>query len=141
MHLSSRLLTILLCTAFLTACANAKSVAQKPADAGTLRSFNAPFEDVKDAAYGALKLLRLYPEGEQDTQERHVILLARPPHGMSWGEVGRISVEKTGVLPTEVRVVYDKRTPFQFTGGEESFSRRLFERMDDILAKRTAGPK
>lgn len=139
MHSAIRPLAAILLACALAACANAKSVAQKPADAGTTRNFDAPFADVKDAAYGALKLLRLYPEGEQDSPERHVILLARPPHGMSWGEVGRISIEKSDVPPILVRVVYDKRTPFQFTGGEEGFSRRLFERMDTVLAKQTAG--
>ncbi|WP_341893979.1 hypothetical protein [Ferrovibrio terrae] len=138
MRFFKRLGTVILLAAALTACANAKSVAQKPADAGTARSFEAPFATVKDAAYGALKLLKLYPEGEQDTAESHVILLARPPHGMSWGEVGRITVEKSPTPPTMVRVVYDKRTPFQLTGGEEGFSRRLFERMDGLLAKQTS---
>lgn len=121
----------------LGACANAGTVAEKPADAGTARHFDEPYAQVKDAAYGALKLARLYPEGEQDLPDRHIILLARPPHGMSWGEVGRITIEKSSAPPTIVRVIYDKRTPFQFTGGEERFSRLFFARMDQVLATQT----
>jgi hypothetical protein len=118
----------------LAACANATTVQQVPADAGVARSFNASYDEVRAAALQGLTLLRLQPSAQNETPEGHTFMVARPPHGFSWGEVGRIIVEKSEAPPTTVRVVYERRMALQFAGGQSSFARNLFAKMDQALS-------
>lgn len=117
----------------LTACATGQSVQQKPMDAGVGRSFQAPYEQTKQAALSSLTKLKFTPVEQQERPDGYTILIGRPPHGFSWGEVGRIFVEKSADKPTIVRVVYEKRVTMQFASS--NFPRYLFRNMDEILAE------
>lgn len=125
----------------LAACANAATVQQAPADAGVMRSFDATYDQVRAAALGGLTLLRLQPSTQSETTEGHMILVARPPHGFSWGEVGRILIERSSAPPTTVRVLYEKRLTVQFAGSQSAFARNLFAKMDEVLGTPGAGTK
>lgn len=115
------------------------STAQKaPADAGTSRSFDASYDQVKQAAVDALVALQVPPSQTEEQPDAFTILVSRAPHGFSWGEVGRITVEKTATPPILVRVVYEKRMPLQFGGSESGFARNLFAKMDKQLGTKTA---
>jgi hypothetical protein len=124
----------------LAACANAESVKNQPKDIGTARTFDAPYDRVARAAFEGLSRLKLSPSAQNETAEGYMIQIARPPHGFSWGEVGRILVERTDAPPTTVRVVYEKRTAFQFAGSESALARNLFAKMDEVLAAPAATP-
>lgn len=117
---------------FLAACATGASVQQQPIDAGVGRSFQAPYEQTKEAVLTSLTQLKLTPVERNDRPEGHSILIGRPPHGFSWGEVGRIFIEKSAGKPTTVRVVYEKRIIVQ--AASSNFPRQLFARMDQVLA-------
>ncbi len=116
---------------FLAACASAETVRHQPTDAGIGRSFQAPYEQTKDAVLASLTQLRLTPVEREERPDGHSILIGRPPHGFSWGEVGRIFIEKSAAKPTTVRVVYEKRIAMQFASS--NFPRQLFARMDQVL--------
>jgi hypothetical protein len=57
---------------------------------------------------------------------------------MSWGEVGRITVEKSATPPTTVRVVYDKRLAVQAIGAESRFARLYFSKLEAALTQTAA---
>jgi hypothetical protein len=101
-------------------------------DAGIARSFAAPYEQTKQAVLTSLAQLKLTPVEREERPDGHTILIGRPPHGFSWGEVGRIFVEKSADKPTIVRVVYEKRITMQFA--HSNFPRYLFAHMDQVLA-------
>ena len=126
--------SVLIFGLLLTACANADSVKQQPTDAGIARDFHAPYEQVRKAALQGLTMLKLAPSAQNETSEGYFIQIARPPHGFSWGEVGRIFVERKEAPQTTVRVLYEKRMAFQFAGSESGFARNLFAKMDEALA-------
>lgn len=117
---------------FLAACASAATVRQQPVDAGIGRSFQAPYEQTKEAVLTSLTQLKLTPVEREERPAGHAILIGRPPHGFSWGEVGRIFIERSSAKPTTVRVVYEKRIAMQFASS--NFPRQLFARMDQVLA-------
>jgi hypothetical protein len=116
----------------LAACATGASVNQQPIDAGVGRSFQAPYEQTKEAVLISLNQLKLTPVERDERPDGHSILIGRPPHGFNWGEVGRIFIEKAAEKPTTVRVVYEKRITLQFA--RSNFPRQLFARMDQVLA-------
>jgi hypothetical protein len=116
----------------LAACASAATIRQQPTDAGIARSFQAPYEQTKQAVLASLTELKLTPVEREERADGHSILIGRPPHGFSWGEVGRIFIEKSAEKPTTVRVVYEKRITMQFASS--NFPRQLFARMDQVLA-------
>jgi hypothetical protein len=118
----------------LSACASHDTVKNADADAGIVRTFDAPYERVRVAAVDGLRALQLSPSAIEDVPEGTAIYVARPPHGFSWGEVGRIIVQKSNSPPTSVRVVYEKRMAFQFASSESAFARNLFAKMDVALA-------
>ena len=116
----------------LAGCASASNVKQQSIDAGTARAFQASYEQTKAAVLASLTQLKFTPVEREERPDGHSILIGRPPHGFSWGEVGRIFIEKSADKPTIVRVVYEKRVTFQFA--HSNFPRYLFARMDQVLA-------
>lgn len=116
----------------LTACNTAQTVQNQSMDAGIGRSFQAPYEQTKQAALASLTKLKFTPVEQQERPDGYSILIGRPPHGFSWGEVGRVFVEKSADKPTIVRVVYEKRVTMQFASS--NFPRYLFQNMDEVLA-------
>jgi len=119
--------------ATLSACASSSTVQQAAPDKGIVRSFNAPYDKVKQAAVDALVTMRTPASKTEDQPDGFVLLISRPPHGFSWGEVGRVVVEKGTTTPVNVRVVYEKRFALQFAGSQSGFARNLYAHMDKIL--------
>ena len=116
----------------LTACASASTVQRQSLDAGIARRFQAPYEQTKEAVLSSLTQLKFTPVAREELPDGHTILIGRPPHGFSWGEVGRIFIEKSDDKPTIVRVVYEKRITMQMASS--NFPRYLFAKMDEVLA-------
>src|SRR5277367_3456491 len=102
--------------ALLSACASMDTVKSAPKDAGDARSFDAGFERVKAAALDGIRDMDIEPSNTEDTADGFVIYIARAPHGMSWGEVGRVIVDKSAAPPTTVHVDYRRRTVLQYEG-------------------------
>jgi hypothetical protein len=117
----------------LAACANMKTVQDAPADSGEKRAFDAPYETVREATLDSIRDMKLAPSSTEETPEGFVILIARAPHGMSWGEVGRVIVQKNDAPPTTVQVNYQRRFALQFVGSGDRFARALFVRIDKSL--------
>lgn len=123
---------IAVAAALLAACASADTVRRQPIDTGISRNFQAPYEQTKEAVLTSLTQLKLTPVEREERPEGHTILIGRPPHGFSWGEVGRIFIQKSVDKPTTVRVVYEKRIVVQ--AASSNFPRQLFARMDQVLS-------
>jgi len=121
--------------ALLSACASIDTVKSAPKDAGEAHSFNANFERVKTAALDSIRDMNIEPSGTDDVADGYVIYIARAPHDASWGEVGRVIVEKNAAPPTVVHVDYRRRFPLQAQGAFYSFSDDLFTRMEASLRK------
>lgn len=130
-----KIMALLMLGLCLAGCANASSVKSQSMTEGVERSFDAPYEAVIQAVIGGLEQLKLRPSGREDISEGHVVMVARPPHGFSWGEVGRILVVRSDTRPVVVRVVYEKRMALQMAGAQSSFARNLFAKMDAVLGK------
>ncbi|HLO76775.1 MAG TPA: hypothetical protein VK196_10015 [Magnetospirillum sp.] len=130
-----KIATVLALGFSLAGCANAASVKTQAMTEGTERAFDSSYEDVVRAVTDGLAQLKLTPSEQQDVPEGRMILVARPPHGFSWGEVGRILVVRSESKPTQVRVVYEKRMALQWAGSQSSFARNLFAKMDAVLGK------
>ena len=120
----------------LLGCANADTVEKVALKEGIERQFNAPYEMVKQTVVDALWLNSLKPSLVEDVPEGHIVMVARAPHGMSWGEVGRILVVRSEAPPTTVRVVYQRRAQIFQLNAESHFSRNLFAKMDSLLKTR-----
>jgi hypothetical protein len=118
----------------LSSCSSHETVKNADAEAGVERVFNASFENTQRAALEGLARLKLSPSAIDTVPEGTAIYVARPPHGFSWGEVGRIVVVKGDAPPTTVRVVYQTRMALQFAGSQSGFARNLFAKMDVALA-------
>jgi hypothetical protein len=125
-------------TATLSACANMQTIQGDPKDAGEARKFDAGFERVKAAALDGIRDMDIEPSNTEDTADGFVIYIARAPHGMSWGEVGRVIVDKAPAPPTTVHVDYRRRTVLQYEGSFSDFAGDLFKRMDASLHKSAA---
>lgn len=122
----------------VSGCASSATVQNAPADAGEARSFDASYDQVKQASLAALTALKMPPTRTEEKDSGLVLLVARAPHGMSWGEVGRITVEKSTTPPTTVRVVYDKRLAVQAIGAESRFARLYFSKVEAALTQAAA---
>jgi hypothetical protein len=129
---TKRLLGVVALTLLIGSC-SIKDVQQAPANAGNAKSYNASFDQVKQATLSALTDMRIPPTSTEDRDTAFVYLIARSPHGMSWGEVGRVLIDKSATPPITVHALYERRMPIQFTGSGASFSRNLFLHLDKIL--------
>jgi hypothetical protein len=135
---NSRTIATIMLVLGLSACASISTVENAPLDAGENRSFDAPFDAVKVATLNGVRDLKLEPSSTTDAPQGFIIYIARTPHGISWGEVGRIVVENKPQPPTTVRVHYQRRFALQYTGSESRFARALFQKIDAGLKVKTA---
>jgi hypothetical protein len=63
-------------------------------------------------------------------------MISKSSTAFSWGEVGRIMVDRTAKPPTPVRVLWEKRSQMQITStGQAEFSQNLFEGIHQRLAQ------
>jgi len=108
-------------------------VRDAPADSGELHSFDASYDRVKEATLDGVREMKIEPSSVDEGEGGLVILISRPPHGVSYGEVGRVVVRRSAAPPTEVQVNYEHRFTLVPTGTEGRFARRLFGRIEQNL--------
>jgi len=120
----------------LAACTTADVVRNAPTDAGLVRSFDAPYERVAAATLDTLIALKLSVTTEERVSSLH-IHVARPQTAFSWGEIGRVIIERRATAPTPVHVYWEKRMQVQVTGVDQhEFARDLYKGIDGRLARR-----
>jgi hypothetical protein len=93
---------------------------------------------VKTAALNGIRDMDIEPSSTEDAADGFIIYIARAPHGMSWGEVGRVIVDKSPAPPITVHVNYQRRVVLQYEGSFSDFAGDLFKRMDASLRKSAA---
>lgn len=122
--------------AALGACATAETVRDAPVDAGTVAAFDASYDRVSAATLTALRNLRVNITGSEEKPQGLQVQVTKSMNLFSWGEVGRVLVEKSAAPPTSVRVYWEKRSQLQITGtGQTEFSRELYDGIRAQLAK------
>jgi hypothetical protein len=117
----------------LGGCAKMSTVTDAPVESGKARSFDAPYERVRTATLDSLVAMGIDPVNMEERPASLVVLISRPPHGISWGEVGRVIIEKSENPPTTVHVKYERRFALQFAGSGNRFAATLFTRIDSAL--------
>jgi hypothetical protein len=119
----------------LAACMPADAVREAPVDAGLARSFDAPFEAVVAATLDSLIALKLSVRTEERVSSLH-IQVAKTQTAFSWGEVGRVIIERRPAPPTPVHVFWEKRMRVQLTGtDQQEFARDLYKGIDERLTR------
>jgi hypothetical protein len=82
--------------------------------------------------------LRVNITGSNEDQDGTKIQVTKSANLFSWGEVGRVTVERkppTGTTATPVRVYWEKRSTVQLTGTSQGdFSEELFKGIRARLA-------
>jgi uncharacterized lipoprotein len=123
----------------LGACATAETVRDAPASAGVSAVFQAPYDRVAAATLDALRGLNVNITGSSEDQDGTKIQVTKSLNLFSWGEVGRVTVERKpppGTTATPVRVYWEKRSTLQITGTTQSdFSEELFKGIQARLAR------
>jgi hypothetical protein len=125
--------------AALGACATAETVRDAPVSAGVSDVFQAPYDKVAAATLDTLRGLRVNITGSNEDQDGTKIQVTKSINLFSWGEVGRVIVERKpppGTTATPVRVYWEKRSTMQLTGTSQSdFSEELFKGIRERLAR------
>jgi hypothetical protein len=117
------------------ACSTMDSVRDAPTDAGTVSSFAAPYDKVTAATLESLRSLRVEIVDSHEDSGGLVILVQKSLSMFSWGEVGRVIVERSSGVRTNVRVLWELRDHAQFGGTRQGeFSADLFNGIQRALA-------
>lgn len=102
--------------------------------AGVQRSFDAPYEKVRDAARTALIMMKLEPSSQREDAKGLVIGFSQRPTFGGWGSnAGRVTIVRSGSQPITVHALYERNGGAFFTNSD-GFGRRLFVRMEAILS-------
>jgi hypothetical protein len=125
--------------AALAACATADTVRDAPASAGVAQGFAAPYDRVVAATLETLRSLNVNITGTNEDPQGTKIQVTKSMNLFSWGEVGRISVERNpppGSTAIPVRVYWEKRSTLQITGTTQGdFSEELFKGISARLTR------
>jgi len=121
----------------LAACATAETVRDAPVDAGVSQSFAAPYDRTTAATLDTLRSLNINITATEEKSNGLQIQVTKSMNLFSWGEVGRILVERSSQAPTVVRVYWQKRSVMQITGtGQTDFSNELFNGIQQRISAR-----
>jgi hypothetical protein len=119
----------------LGACATSESVQNARVDAGVVEAFDAPYDRVAAATLETIRGLGVNITSTEQEAGGLRVMVSKPATAFSWGEVGRIMVERAPEPPTPVRVLWEKRSQMQITGtGQAEFSQNLFAGIRQRLA-------
>lgn len=129
--------SLTLTAALLTGCASTDTVRNASVTDARSKSFNAPYERTNSATLKALSAMNVdITESSEDTRGT-TYMVEKALTAFSWGEVGRVLVQKSAASPTTVYVNWEKRARFQITGTDQNeFSDALFVQIDQALAQR-----
>lgn len=131
------LITISFAVITLVACATTETIQQSALAEGVVERFDAPFNKVAPATLDAVRQLDVNITSTQQVPNGIEIVVSKPLSAFSWGEVGRIFIEKKDGAPTPVYVNWQKRVRTQLTGTSQSeFSGQLYADIKKILASR-----
>ena len=131
-----KLLVCLALLASLPGCATLETVANAPLKEGIVESFPAKYDAVNGAMIAGLASLNVDVKSSREQPEGTVVLVLKSLEAWSWGEVGRIFVERSDSDRTNVYVRWEKRSRHQITGTDaKEFSDALFQSIRAALRK------
>jgi hypothetical protein len=121
----------------LGACATAETTRDAPIDAGVANSYAAPYDRVTAATLDTIRALNVNITATEEKPNGLQIQVTKSANLFSWGEVGRIMVERSPTPTTVVRVFWQKRSQVQVTGTSQAdFSNDLFSGIQQRLSSR-----
>lgn len=131
-----RIFGVVALVGILAGCASIDTVEQAALTDGISQSFNANYDSVSGATLKGLSTLNVTVRSSDKTDGGMTLLVSKAVNAFSWGEVGRIYIERSVTPPTKVFVVWEKRSQLQITGtSAEEFSKALFNAVSASLAK------
>ena len=114
-----------------------ETVSEAPLNEGIRTSIAANYDAVSSATIAALASLNVTVKSSQERPEGLIILVSKDLSAFSWGEVGRIFVQKSVGDMTNVYVRWEKRYTVQVTGTDaEEFSAALSKGINTALSRK-----
>ncbi|RMJ01926.1 hypothetical protein DOQ08_02712 [Marinobacter litoralis] len=130
------LMAMLLCSKMLASCANMNSVISAPKDAGVSRVYEEDHELVKAAVLASMQSLNINIKETRQTSDGFSITFTKTISPFSWGEVGRVLVNKNDSTTSTVFVHSKKRLRTQVTGADEDdFEKSIFRGVLEIIER------
>jgi hypothetical protein len=130
-HCRSLALCFALSAALLTSCASSETVRNAPLTDARSKPFNASYERTNAATLKALSAMNVDVTESSEDARGTTYMVEKALTGFSWGEIGRVLVQKSAAPPTTVYVNWEKRARYQITGtGQNEFSDALFFQID-----------
>ena len=121
----------------LGACATSETARDAPIDAGVSNTYAAPYDRVSAATFETIRALNVNITATEEKPNGLQIQVSKSANLFSWGEVGRIVIERSPAPPTVVRVFWQKRSQVQITGTSQTdFSNDLFAGIQQRLSAR-----
>ena len=118
----------------LASCASMSTIENAPLTDGETKTFQADYEKVKAAALISLEEQKLDVQNTGDVEDGHAIYFTKPVSGFSWGEVGRVFVQRAGMGSTKVYVKTARRSSTNITATSQStFAKRIFTGIEENL--------
>lgn len=118
----------------LASCASMSTIENAPLTDGETKIFQADYEKVKAAALISLEAQKLDVQNTEDVDGGQAIYFTKPVSGFSWGEVGRVFVEKGMNGNTKVYVKTARRSSTNITATSQStFAKRIFAGIEDNI--------
>ncbi|TWT15390.1 hypothetical protein [Reyranella sp. CPCC 100927] len=121
-------------SAGLSACLTTDDIQHAHPSSGLMAAFEAPYDRVRASTLSILGRLGVTIESVEEFSDGTRILVANGMTGFSWGEVGRVIVERRPTTPIPVRVLWVKRYQRQLTGTSQAeFAQQLYRGISDDL--------
>jgi|GEM_PF-1802145 len=118
----------------LASCATMGTIENAALTDGETQTFQADYEKVKAAALLTLEAQKLPVENAVDAEGGHAIYFTKPVSAFSWGEVGRVFIEKGMGGNTKVYVKTARRSSTNITATSQStFAKRIFGGIEENL--------
>ena len=92
-----------------------------------MAAFDAPYDRVLASTLSMLNQLGVTIDSVETLSDGTRILVSQGMSGFSWGEVGRVIVERRPIPPIPVRLVWVRRYQRQVTGTSQAeFAQQLY---------------
>lgn len=121
----------------ISGCTTTQDVINAPLNEGSVLQISASYDQTTKVALEALRALGISVTSVDALSEGTLVMIGRRMSAFSWGEVGRVFIEKSSVAPTKIFVIWEKRSTYQFAGSNRSEFVQDFEKsINKALAKK-----
>jgi len=124
-------------SASLSACLTTDDIRYVPLNYGVMAAFDAPHDLVSASTLSVLRQLGVTIESVEELPGGTRILVSQGMSGFSWGEVGRVVIERRLAPPIPVRLLWVKSYQRQISGTSQAeFAQQLYRGISANLGGR-----